>query len=104
MVENGDSYYLNVLADCQEAFAYIQEPLILPQEIFVEVPLVYKTNYIKLVNPSNLDISFEWIDKNEKNVLNSEFIPSKGIIKAKSDTLIRYNIIYYSSKLINIYF
>lgn len=101
MVENSDSLYLNISADCQEAFAYIQNPLIEPEEIYVSVPFIYKTNYVKLINPSNLAITFEWICKSEKDIIEAEFIPKQGTLEPRSDTLIRYNITYHSSKIKN---
>lgn len=96
-VQNSDSYCIRTIADCQESIAYIDKALIRPKNVFVGVPITYENNLLRIINPSNLPINFEWesiLDSEEKTI---EFYPVKGTVKARSFVEIYYKMTYYQS-------
>lgn len=101
MVQNSDSLFINIHADCQEAFAYIDKILINPANIFVGVPINYENNLIRIVNPSNLPINFEWETLNDPDEKIIEFYPRRGTVRPRSYVEVSYRMTYYMSNLIN---
>ena len=97
MIENSESIFLNIFADCQESYAYVENPIIEPKNIFLSVPIQSNNNIIKLVNPSNLPVRFKWENIFEKDKRIVEFKPHTGLIDPNSYILIEHNITYYSS-------
>lgn len=99
LIENSDSFFINVFADCQEAFAYIDKVFINPSSIYVGVPVKYQNNQVRIFNPSNLPINYEWenvYDQDEKII---EFFPNKGSIKPRSYVEIFYKMTFFISKI-----
>lgn len=97
MIMYSDSIFVNYHADCQESFAYLSQTQILPKNIYVSVPITYENNTFKLVNPSNLQINYEWENINSPDEKYIEFKPMKGVLEPKSEVLIFYKMIFYSS-------
>jgi hypothetical protein len=97
IIEHSEPMFMNIYADCQEAFAYIANPIIKPTNILLSTPINADDNMIKLVNPSNLQIHFKWenIFESEKRVI--EFSPQSGIIEPNSFVIIKHKMIYYTS-------
>jgi hypothetical protein len=103
-VQNSDSYFIRVFADCQECLAYIDKALIRPKNVFVGVPISFENNLLRIINPSNLPINYEWesnFDSEEKTI---EFYPVKGTVKARSFVEIYYKMTYYQSRIKSLYF
>jgi hypothetical protein len=96
LIENGENQFTTLFADCQQAFAYIDEPIIKPETIFVTVPIKHGDNGFNLVNPSNLPISFKWNNRIETEVVKTKFTPEQGIIPPRSYTRITYQATYYT--------
>ncbi len=99
MIENSKSFYVNLEANCQEAIAYLDTTVIQPNDIYVSVPIRFKDNIIKIVNPSNLPVNFRWeeIFKNEE--IKVSFSPNNGVVEPRSVRDIRFSATYYSSKI-----
>jgi len=97
MVMHSDSIFVNWHADCQEAFAYLDKTFINPKSIYVSVPVTYDNNSIKIINPSNLPVNFEWENKNIEDDKYIEFSPKKGTIQLKSSVEITYKMLFYLS-------
>lgn len=100
-VLNGVSKFVRVKANCQLADCYIDQTLIAPEEIFISTPIFYKDNSFRMINPSNLPVNFDWQttdDPEEKQIL---FYPRKGVIQPNSEVVIKYQIIFHTSKLSN---
>jgi len=98
LVQNSESLFINVHADCQEAVAYIDKIHINPLNIFVSVPISFENNTIRIVNPSNLQINFEWDNINNLDEKIIEFYPRKGVVKPRSYVEISYSMTYFMSK------
>ncbi len=98
MVQHSESLFISIHADCQEAFAYIDKVLINPVNIFVTVPISFENNLIRIVNPSNLPVNFEWENIHSPDEKIIQFYPRKGLIKPRSYVEISYKMIYYMSK------
>lgn len=97
MVQSSESLFINVYADCQEAFAYIDKTLINPANLFVGVPINFENNLVRIVNPSNLPINFEWQTINNPDEKIIEFYPRRGIVRPRSYVEISYRMTYFSS-------
>jgi len=97
-VENSESTYLNAYADVQEAVAYLSTTEVVPQNIYVSVPIVYNNNIITLVNPSNIPINFSWRNVFVNEDIIAEFSPSMGVVPPKSSMDITYKVLFYKSK------
>lgn len=96
-VMNVDPKFIRVKANCQLADCYLEETLIAPEEAFISTPIKYKSNSFKMINPSNLPVSFNWETiENEDKVI--KFEPKIGTILPNSVCEIKYNIIYHTSK------
>lgn len=100
MIENSESYFINIHADCQEALAYLDTTIIQPSNIYVSVPIKFKDNIINLINPSNLPIKFRWEEVFKNEEIKVSFSPNVGIIPPKSKKEIRFSATYFSSNLI----
>jgi len=97
-VMNGESKFLRVKANCQLADCYLDEILIKPEKIFISTPVIHGNNSFKMINPSNLPITFKWdsIDiPEEKQIL---FFPESGTIEPNSVQEIKYKIIFHTIK------
>lgn len=94
---NSSSIFINFHADCQKPLAYLDKYYILPRSIFVNVPLSFENNKLKLINPSNLPFHFEWEYLKIPDEKLVEFYPKTGIVQPKSSVEISFKIIYYSS-------
>jgi hypothetical protein len=99
MVMHSDSVFVNCHADCQEAYAYLSKTLITPKNIYVSVPITYDNNSLKIINPSNLPINFDWENLKIEDEKYIEFSPTKGTVQPKSSVEISYRMIFYLSKL-----
>jgi len=97
---HSDSVYINYHADCQEALAYISRTLIAPKSIYVSVPITFENNMLKIFNPSNLPVDFEWENFNIEDEKYIEFSPVKGTVQPRSSIQISYRMIFYSSILL----
>lgn len=97
MIEHSESLFLNIFADCQEAYAYIENPIIRSETITLGIPITVGDNMIKIVNPSNLPINFKWENIYEADKRSCEFIPNSGLIEPNSYVMIKHKIIYYTS-------
>ena len=102
MIENSESLFINIHADCQEANAYIDKTLINPVNIFVGVPINFENNLFRIVNPSNLPINFELQSINNPDEKIIEFYPRRGTVRPRSYVEISYRMTYFLCKLINI--
>jgi hypothetical protein len=100
MIENSESYFVNIHADCQEASAYLDTTIIQPSNIYVSVPIRYRDNIINLVNPSNLPIKFRWEEVFKNDEIKVSFSPNVGILPPRSKKEIRFSATYFSSNLI----
>ena len=95
MVEDSSSNYINYTVQCEEAFAYIENTMIIPKEIFLTMPIVANNNTITIVNPSNLPVSFKWDNLFEADKITAEFEPNSGTIMPHSKQEIKFKIIYF---------
>ncbi len=100
MIENSESYFVNLKADCQEAFAYFDTTVLKPQHIYVSVPLKFNDNYFNLVNPSNLPINFNFEEIDKPDEVEIHFSPKNGTVPPRSSKMIKFNAVYYQSKII----
>ena len=98
MIKHSDSMFINYHADCQQPLAYLDKNYILPSNIFVNVPLSFEQNILRIINPSNLPINFEWENIKIPEEKLVEFNPISGIIEPNSSVEISFRMIYYSSK------
>jgi hypothetical protein len=96
LVEHSESSFLTMNADCEEAYAYFDQTCIEPREIFVAVPVKHRNNKIKLINPSNLPIHFEW-KKIKENNLDVSFTPNQGTVNPRSFVEITYSFLFHTS-------
>jgi hypothetical protein len=97
MILHSDSIFINYHADCQQPLAYLDRYYILPSNIFVNLPLSFEQNKIKIINPSNLPIHFEWENVKIPEEKLIEFSPKKGKVLPNSSLDIYFTMIYYSS-------
>ncbi len=76
MLQHSDSYFINILADCQEAYAYLDMTVIQPKDIFVSVPIKFmnmKPNIYTLTgNHIPNSYSSPNINKNKENISDKE--------------------------------
>lgn len=100
MVMHSDSVFVNYHADCQEAYAYLNKTLIAPKNIYVSVPITFENNSLRVINPSNLPVSFEWENANIEDEKYIEFSPLKGTIQPRSYVDVSYRMIFYSSNIL----
>jgi hypothetical protein len=97
MIKNSESYFVNLHADCQEAFAYIDTTSILPTNIYVSVQINYKENYFQLINPSNLPINFSFDEIDIPDKVEIHLSPNNGKIPPRTAKMIKFNATYYQS-------
>jgi len=104
MIQYSESLFINIHADCQEAFAYIDKTLINPVNFFVGVPISFENNIIRIVNPSNLPIDFEWLTVNNPDEKIIEFYPRRGIVRPRSYVEVSYRMTFFLSnyKFLNV--
>ena len=97
-VKNSKSKFIRLEANTQVADCYIDYPYILPDDIFISLPISYNNNSFNMINPSNLPINFKWNNINDKENAGiiAKFHPSKGEIKPMSSMIIKYDIIFYN--------
>jgi len=94
---NSDSLFVNYHADCQQPLAHLDKYYILPKNIFVNLPLSFEQNKLRIVNPSNLPINFEWENVKIPQEKSIEFTPLTGTVMPNSSVDIYFKMIYYSS-------
>ena len=95
LAENAESAFINFTAQCEEAFAFIENTMIIPKEIFLTMPIVANNNTITIINPSNLPITFKWDNLFEADRITAEFEPNSGTIPPHSKQNITFKIIYF---------
>ena len=95
LAENAESAFINFTAQCEEAFAFIENTMIIPKEIFLTMPIVANNNTITIINPSNLPITFKWDNLFEADRITAEFEPNSGTIPPHSKLNITFKIIYF---------
>lgn len=95
-VFNGDSTFLRLEGNLQTSNCYIDETIIQPENIFISTPIIYKANSFKMINPSNLPVSFKWTNKNNKDGTQAFFMPNEGIIRPESEITIKYDITFHA--------
>lgn len=98
---HSDSLLVNYHADCQKPLAHFDKYYILPKNIFVNVPLSFEGNKLKIINPSNLPINFEWENVKIPEEKFIEFTPNTGTVMPGSYIEVYFKMIYYSSNLKN---
>lgn len=98
MIMHSESLFVNFHADCQQPLAYLDKNYIVPKNIFVNVPISFEHNTIKIINPSNLPINFEWENVKIQEEKYIEFYPQSGIVNPNSSIEIYFKMLYYSSK------
>lgn len=89
---------MNIHADCQESFGFIDKILIKPKNIYVGVPITFNDNTIRIINPSNLPINFEWENIFIPDDKIIEFSPITGKIPPRSFIEIHYKMTFNLSK------
>ena len=100
MIEHSDSYYININADCEEAFGYLDTTLITSKEIFLTVPL---NSHLKIINPTNIPLHFKWGEVNNEE-LKAVFHPKQGLVRPRSFQEIKCEFTFFSIRDVDILF
>lgn len=97
-VINGETKYLRIKANCQFAECFLNKTLLEPEDIFIGTPISHEDNSLTIINPSNLPVNFKWRNINDPDEKQIFFSPQSGIIEPNSSLVIKYEMIFHTSK------